>query len=164
VSANVFAYGSNMCSARFRDYGVTPEGPGRAARLRGYRLAFNKWSKKHRSGKANVEPHPAGEVWGVVYAIPDHELQALDDGEGPGYTRTSMSVSTPDGESLEAWVYSATDDARRDDARPFTWYKDFLVIGAKEHGLPGAYIAGLEAVMADDDPDRARDAERRELM
>lgn len=161
---SVFAYGSNMNSARFRDYGVTPEESGRAALLRGHRLLFNKWSSKHRSGKANVEPEPEAEVWGVVYSIPDAELEFLDHGEGPGYTRTLLPVGIPGGSSVEAWVYYATEAAKRPGLRPYTWYKSFLVIGAKEHGLPASYVAKLETIPADEDPDRERDAERRELI
>ncbi len=55
MSENVFACGSNMCSARFRDYGLFPEGNGSCAVLGGYRLVFNKRSKDGL-GKANVEP------------------------------------------------------------------------------------------------------------
>src|SRR5208283_3782061 len=63
MSEKVFAYGSNMCSGRFRAYTVSPEGEGRAALLRAYRLVFNKRSQDG-SGKANVEPHEPSHVWG----------------------------------------------------------------------------------------------------
>ena len=56
MSTYIFAYGSNMCSARFRDYGVLPEGNGAAALLGGYRLVFNKRSTRDGSGKASIEP------------------------------------------------------------------------------------------------------------
>jgi len=164
VSEWVFAYGSNMASARLRDYSVTPEAPGQAAVLHGYRLVFNKWSKKHQSGKANVVVDAEAEVWGVAYSLRDDELAILDRGEGAGYGRNIMPLASADGYAINAWVYRATADSIRDDARPFTWYRDFLTLGAKEHGLPAAYIARLEAIDAIPDPDPARDAERRELM
>ena len=44
MSEKVFAYGSNMCSGRFRDYGVVPEEVGRPALLQDFRLCFNKVS------------------------------------------------------------------------------------------------------------------------
>jgi cation transport regulator ChaC len=81
MSERGLAYGSNMYSGRFREYGVTPEGKGRAALLVGYRLRFNKKSQKDGSGKANVELHEGGQVWGVLYTIPEKELKLLDDGE-----------------------------------------------------------------------------------
>jgi gamma-glutamylcyclotransferase len=164
LSEWVFAYGSNMWSARLRDYSVTPEEPGQAAVLEGYHLLFNKWSKKHQSGKANVEPNAAAAVWGVLYSIPDNELEMLDKGEGAGYTRAIMVVASPAGHVVKAWIYHATPNSVRPGARPFTWYRDLLILGAKEHGLPAAYIAQLEAIDAIPDPDPAREAERRELM
>jgi len=88
MSENVFAYGSNMCSGRFRDYGVLPEGKGRAALLADYRLLFNKKSMKDGSGKANVEPHVGGQVWGVLYTVSDSDLKRLDAGE-IGYSKTA---------------------------------------------------------------------------
>jgi hypothetical protein len=80
MSEQIFAYGSNMCSGRFRDYGVHPEGAGPGALLVGYRLLFNKQSTDG-SGKANVEVHEGSQVWGELYSVPDADLQLLDDGE-----------------------------------------------------------------------------------
>jgi cation transport regulator ChaC len=80
MSEKVFGYGSNMCSGRFRAYAVSPEGEGRAALLPAYRLVFNKRSQDG-SGKANVEPHESSHVWGVLYTIPDADLETLDRGE-----------------------------------------------------------------------------------
>jgi cation transport regulator ChaC len=163
VSADVFAYGSNMWPARFREYGVHPEAAGMSAMLPAYRLAFNKASRKDGSGKANVEPNPDAAVWGVIYRIPDADLEALDRGE-VGYERQAMRVYTAAGVGVTAWVYVATAGRVDPRLRPYTWYKQFLIEGAKEHGLPPTYVAALEAIPADEDPDRARDQERRELM
>ena len=46
-------------------------------------------------------------------------------------------------------MYEADDWAIDDSLRPYTWYKDFVVDGAKEHDLPEAYIKKLESVLAD---------------
>jgi gamma-glutamylcyclotransferase len=163
VSENIFAYGSNMCSGRFRDYSVSPEGPGEPALLRGYRLRFNKRSQRDDSGKANVEPHAESEVWGVVYLIPDDDLPVLDQGEGHGYTREKKMVCRANGRSLEAWIYVAAYPSTEAGLRPYAWYKRFLVEGAREHGLPGNYIEALQAIEADEDPDPRRDQEKRAL-
>ena len=163
MSEQVFAYGSNMCSGRFRDYGVNPQGDGSAALLVGYRLAFNKRSLRDGSGKANVEPHEGSEVWGVLYIIPETDLETLDGGEGSGYRRIRLPMRTTDGGETEAWVYLTS--RRTDDAalRPYTWYKRFLVEGAREHLLPTAYIADLERIEAVQDMDEQRDRDKRAL-
>lgn len=120
MSEQVFSYGSNMCSGRFRDYKVSPEGKGRAALLREYRLRFNKLSGKDKSGKANVEPHPDGHVWGVLYSIPDADLKTLDAGEGRGYYKLRFPISLTDGGTLEAWVYLASEPSNDTALRPYT--------------------------------------------
>lgn len=60
-------------------------------------------------------PAPEGRVWGEVYQVADHDavIAALDDIEGyrpddPDkslYSRSTTSVTMPDGSTVEAWVY-----------------------------------------------------------
>lgn len=106
MSQKVFAYGSNMCSGRLREYGIVPEEKGEAVVLHGYRLTFDKLSRD-RSGKGNVRADEGAEVWGVLYMIPDVQLQRLDDGER-GYARVALDVPKADNERETAWVYYAT--------------------------------------------------------
>jgi len=159
MSENVFAYGSNMCSGRFREYGALPEGKGRAALLANYRLLFNKKSKKDGSGKANVEPHVGGQVWGVVYTVSDNDLKLLDAGE-IGYSRTKLPVRVGNA-SAEVWVYVASSPSQDPALRPYTWYKRFLVEGAKEHAISPEYVATLEQIEATQDKNEKRDREKR---
>ena len=161
MSHVVFAYGSNMCSGRFRDYGMHPQGAGRGALLAGYRLLFNKQSTD-TSGKANVEPHEGTQIWGVLYSIPDADLAVLDQGE-VGYRRVQLPVTTSDGARREAWVYIASTPSPQAGLRPFTWYKRFLVEGAREHALPPDYIEALENIDAVEDTNQGRDRRKRAL-
>lgn len=158
MSEMVFAYGSNMCSGRFRAYGMTPRGRGSAAVLDDYRLTFNKPSKD-QSGKANVSPSTVHQVWGVLYEIDAAELAVLDLREGKGYARHNLTVRRIDGDTMEAWVYIAARPDTTNPLRPYTWYKRFLVEGAREHALPTAYIAELQAIDATIDADSNRHAE-----
>lgn len=162
MSHQVFAFGSNMCSGRFRDYGVSPEGAGRPAVLPGHRLLFNKESTKDDSGKANVVAHEGSEVWGVLYAISDGDLEKLDKGEG-GYRRERLSLRLMDNTNADAWVYVARKPKNDPALRPYTWYKRFLVEGAREHALPPEYIVNLERIEATQDPDQQRAREKRAL-
>jgi cation transport regulator ChaC len=164
MTEQVFAYGSNMCSGRLRKYNVVPEGLGRAASLQDYGLRFNKQSQKDSSGKANVEPCPGEEVWGVVYAIPNAHLKILDHGEGTGYGRKRMSVRMSSGEVTESWVYLARAPSKDPALRPYTWYMHYVVEGAREHSLPASYIETLERIAADQDADQGRDHAKRLLV
>jgi gamma-glutamylcyclotransferase len=146
MSQAVLAYGCNMCSGRFRQYKVTPEGQGRAAALTGYRLRFNKKSKTDGSGKANVERDAGSQIWGVLYTISERELQLLDEGE-IGYNRVRVPVQI-DGAETEAWVYIASRPDRDPSLKPYSWYNRFLGEGAREHRIPVEYLAGLEQIAA----------------
>jgi gamma-glutamylcyclotransferase (GGCT)/AIG2-like uncharacterized protein YtfP len=162
MSQKVFAYGSNMCSGRFRDYRVSPEAAAQGALLTGYRLRFNKRSTLDGSGKANVEANEGSEIWGVVYSIRDGDLHTLDKGEG-GYRRIQLRVRTMEHVNIDAWVYIAARPDNDPSLRPYTWYKRFFVEGAREHSLPPAYIAELEYIEAVSDPNAQREREKRAL-
>lgn len=162
MSQQVFAFGSNMCSGRFRAYGVVPEGAVRPALLVGYRLVFNKRSTEDKSGKANLEPHEGSDVWGVLYTVSDADLSKLDEGEG-GYQRVELRVKASDDTPSAAWVYLAKRPDNTHGLRPYTWYKRFLVEGAREHSLPAAYTEHLERVEAIEDTDTIRDKLKRSL-
>jgi gamma-glutamylcyclotransferase len=153
-----------MCAGRLLDYGVHPEGPGQPAELHGYGLRLNKVGRRNgrQSGKGNVEQCPGETVWGVLYTIPDHELKVLDEGEGPGYQRVRLPAESSAG-SVDAWVHVAKAPSKDPDLRPYSWYKRFIVEGARSHGLPTEYIAKLEAIEAIDDPDQEWDRNRRSL-
>jgi hypothetical protein len=102
-------------------------------------------------------------VWGVVYEIAAEEKPSLDkaEGLGYGYEEKEVEVMTAHG-PVKASAYFATRVVPN--LEPFTWYKALVVAGAKEHGLPLAYVAALEAVAAKDDPDSARNKEHFDML
>ncbi len=70
---------------------------------------------------------------------------------------------TTDQTATDAWIYIAREPSADSALRPYSWYKRFLVEGAREHGLPIAYIEALESVEATQDRDEQRDREKRAL-
>lgn len=179
-----FAYGSNMLTARLarRVAGVRAVG---AAWLPGYRLGFHKRGMDG-SGKATVVATGATEdrVHGVLFDLPATEQPTLDRIEGgyrpdtvrvhraadglpvnggPEAPPTPAPTGSPTSEQdprpptvAEALTYVATPDVLDGRLRPFDWYRDFVVHGAREHGLPEPWLRHLEAVVADTDPDPHR--------
>lgn len=150
-----FAYGSNMYtprllervpSARFVDI----------ARLPGHCLAFRKHGRDG-SAKLDLEPFEPETVWGVVYRVDAADLDALDAAEGEGYRRENVTVATSDA-FLEAITYRAKPDWLTG-AAPFDWYRDLVAAGARQHELPSIYVAAIEDMPAEPDPDTDR-AER----
>jgi len=158
----VFAFGSNMCSSRLAAYEVTPL-RARGALLKRYKLSFRKRSEDG-SGKADVvrsRSHVA-RVWGVLYDVDEQGLARLDTGE-KGYRRRRARVLLRNGRHARVWIYVSARNQRDKSLRPYTWYKHFLVEGAKEHQLPKSYVASLESIIAIQDPIRERDRRKGNL-
>ncbi len=93
---------------------------------------------------------------GALYRLAVRERPLLDraEGLGVGYRHARVQVVLPDGENREALCYRALQIA--DDLLPYDWYLQHVLHGAREHGLPPAYVAGLAAVPCIPDPDRER--------
>lgn len=152
-----FAYGSNMSTARLtrRVPSAVPESTGR---LYGHRLAFHKPGRKDGSGKcdAYVTGDESDHVTGVVYRIdPDHR-HLLDriEGLGSGYEAKEVQIKTLSGKEVTAFTYYAT--SIDTDLKPFHWYKEHVVRGAREHALHHEYIENLLSVESVTDPDLKR--------
>lgn len=149
-----FAYGSNMSSARLQARLPDARRLG-LARLPGYELRFH---KRGTDGSAKLDVVPAeavsAQVLGVLYAVTTADKARLDAIEGSGYRPEPVHVHTTDDRTIEAFMYRALDiDAS---LQPYHWYVHHVIVGAREAGLPAAYIAAIEAVGAIDDPDPER--------
>ncbi|TDX97775.1 gamma-glutamylcyclotransferase family protein [Thiohalophilus thiocyanatoxydans] len=152
-----FAYGSNMSSRR-----IQARSPSAAklntAVLTGHRLAFHKISDNDGTAKCDAceTGEPEDCVHGVVFAIVEQDKPALDraEGLGRGYAEKVVQVRLTDGEVVEAITYYAI---RTDPAlKPLDWYKSHVLRGAREHGLPEAYIRAIESVEHIEDTDGKR--------
>lgn len=136
-----FAYGSNMSKERLQEPDRAPSAkPLGRAKLPNKRLVCNKKSTDC-SGKANLIDSAEDTVWGVLYEIDSAELDKLDGAES-GYRRMSLDVITDQDSSVKAYVYVSSE--LTEDARPYDWYKNLMVEGAREHGLPASWVEYLE--------------------
>lgn len=141
MNRRYFAYGSNMSSVRLlaRVPDAVPLG---AARLDGWRLAFDKPSRDG-SAKANIAPVVGAVVWGVTWSLPERAWSTLDAYE-PGYQRTECPVTDGAGQGWAAITYVYRGPVT--DAPPFDWYVEHLLVGAREHRLPDLYQQSLAAL------------------
>jgi len=153
-----FAYGSNMLAARLRARCPSTKVIGRGE-ADGFDLRFDKIGQDG-SGKATLVGAPGRVVPGVVFDLRDEDLAQLDliEGLGRGYDR----VMLPEG----AFAYLAPPPFRNPAMRPFDWYLDLVLAGAREGGLPADWIARLagEACIPDPEPDRPRRIEALALL
>jgi gamma-glutamylcyclotransferase len=161
-----FAYGSNLCVERI--LARTPSATILARGwIDGYRLAFHKRSRDG-SGKADAF-HTAQKgdlVWGAVYALAARDKPVMDRFEGLGkdYEQRLVTVRTDAGYLVPAWVYTAHPATLDTTARPYAWYKNFVVTGAQQHGLPVRYQQHLAAVECLQDEDEKRNARERAVV
>jgi len=147
-----FAYGSNMSSERLRSRIASVKVIGHAF-LKDWKMVLNKRSRDG-SGKANLVESPGDVTWGVLYEIRNSDLETLDRVEG-GYQRITVQVQQPGVTVVEAVTYISGN--LTNDPRPYRWYKELLLSGAREHNLPQDYIARLEGfpVKSDNDSETA---------
>ena len=165
-----FAYGSNMLTRRLTDPSRAPSAVAcGVAGAQGFVVRFHKMGADG-SGKCTLVAagDAAAVAYGVLYELADSDGAKLDRVEGVhtgGYLRCSLQLRClDDGGTTDAVTYVA-DDRRVDPARvPFDWYRDLVVAGATEHGLPAPYIDELARIPAVPDPDRARSAQARRLL
>lgn len=158
-----FAYGSNMLTARLarRVPIVRPAGP---AWLGGHQLHFHLCGSDG-SGKCNVlhTGHEHDVVHGVLFELEADRLDGLHAAEGPPYVFLELEVGTAAG-SRQAAIYRGRSEWLADRLTPFGWYLDFVVAGARQHGLPAAYVERLAKTASAQDPDHRRAAENREIL
>ena len=140
-----FAYGSNLSKGRKQERTGLIRRSLRA-RLRDYRLAFN----KEASGGgvyANIVPEEGSEVWGVIYLCDPTAMTQLDRNEGVmggHYERVTVEVELEDGSSCEAETYIAGKNYVVSEDTPADWYLDFILTGASQHELPADYIYNIK--------------------
>lgn len=150
-----FAYGSNMSEKR-----LTRRIPARKlgiAALRGYGLFFTKPSEADGSAKCDICPADSV-VYGVLYEIDPEDKPVLDRFEGLGYGYRTEAVEVEfRGEPVEALTYIAVN--MDDSLKPFSWYRQHVINGAVENGLPSDYIEGIRRVPVMEDPNSDRATE-----
>jgi hypothetical protein len=155
-----------MLTARLRARVPSCKPLGRAS-LRGHELRFHKRSKDG-SGKCNaLRADGAAGVIGVLFSFDATDRARLDraEGRGAGYDDIEVTVLDAEGGIVNALTYLASPEFIDDGLSPYGWYRELVITGAREHGLPQDYIASwIEKVEVIEDPDPARDASERKAL
>lgn len=154
-----FAYGSNMSQARLQQRIPSAVRIG-VARLAGYRFGFQVASTKDGSGKCDAL-YTASEsdlVIGVLFRIDPEARPVLDGYEGVGveYRAAQVEVELTDGRREQALIYLGTN--LDPGLRPYSWYREHVLRGARENRLPAEYIEAILRVTCMEDPDPQRAA------
>ena len=159
-----FAYGSNMSIARLKER-VPSAMPLGCFTIKEHDLRFHK-SSKDGSGKCDAFFTGNGEdvIFGALFEINPSEKTALDraEGLGSGYNEKEITFIAEDGISFKAITYFAT--SINEDLKPYSWYVNHVLVGAKETSLPNDYIQRkITAAQSIEDNDKERDAKQRAI-
>jgi len=157
------AYGSNLHPLRLQQRVPSAEllGP---VTLSGFRLVFHKIGMDD-SGKCDLldTGYPADNAWGVLFRMDESDKPALDIAEGPGYSCEPFPV-VYNGEQIETMTYLAKPERQDPAMVPFDWYRELVLIGARWNSFPDEYIALIEQVPTQPDPDLERARLNAELI
>tara|TARA_R110000737_G_scaffold319206_4_gene330361 strand:- start:130 stop:621 length:492 start_codon:yes stop_codon:yes gene_type:complete len=158
-----FAYGSNMSLLRLQER-VPSAKKLAVVTLKSHQLRFN-MRGDDGSGKCDAFQTNNSQdiVVGVLFEINKNEKGTLDRAEslGHGYDEKLVTVENDSGEVFEALIYCAL---KIDSSlKPYSWYLNHVIIGAKVTALPIDYLAIIEAVECIDDPDKSRDLKERAI-
>ncbi|WOH36377.1 gamma-glutamylcyclotransferase family protein [Thalassotalea fonticola] len=158
-----FAYGSNMSLNRLQER-VPSARKLEIVTLKNHQLRFH-MSSIDGSGKCDSFQTNNHEdiVIGALFEINKNEKWVLDRAEslGFGYEEKLVFVENSSGESFEALTYYAIKiDAS---LKPYSWYLNHVIIGAKETEVPIDYLAVIESIECIEDPDKNRDAKQRAI-
>ena len=154
------AYGSNLHPARLtvRTPSATLLG---AEALPGFTLRFEKRSRDG-SGKCTIVEEAGARVHLAIYEIADAETPALDRAEGLGRGYSLETIELPRFGPCQTYVgqHEHLDPA----LRPYTWYRELVLVGCEFHGFPDSYVRLVSSVPAHLDPNAARHEENMALV
>ncbi|MDX1571379.1 MAG: gamma-glutamylcyclotransferase family protein [Xanthomonadales bacterium] len=146
------AYGSNLHPLRLtrrlpkaRLIGVTA--------LERHRISYGKVGSD-RSGKCTIHAVDDEQVYGALYQVSALCRRRLDIIEG-GYRRIEVKIDLA-GKPERAFTYVALPSKTNEAMRPFAWYRDLVIAGARFHGFPESYLEALAAIETIPDPDSKR--------
>ena len=95
-------------------------------------------------GVANIRPELGQTLWGVLYWLPQSEMERLNKLESDfGYQVHFESVHVQHLGDFHAFYYMAGSNLT-DELRPTPAYQSYVIDGALEHSLPKSYIEALQ--------------------
>ncbi len=152
-----FGYGSNVDRNTFLGRRRMRPRAWRAAALDDHALVFDLAVGPGERGVANLREETGARVWGVAWEIDAEAAGWLDRTEGVHrgfYLRKPVTLVTDDG-PLAAFTYQS--GRGQPGRKPSRRYLGLLLAGARQHGLPEAWVAGLRALpLAVDERDGQR--------
>ncbi len=164
-----FAYGSNMSSARLNARVPSAKSLG-VFHIPGFHLDFSMHgfddSAKCNANKCNANNshinsnNTEHKIYGIIFTMAEHERVHLDHAEqlGEGYELIETIAYDDHGNIQECFLYTAL--RKHEHLKPYCWYKNHVITGAKEAQLPSHIIEHIESFETMRDPDEQRHQEQ----
>lgn len=153
------AYGSNLHPVRLTDRLPSAQLLG-TAHLAQWSLRFHKRSKDE-SGKCSILSGSDG-VHFAIFEISAQDKLVLDEIEGLGNGYAGVTLNIPGfGDCVS---YIAEETHIDDSLRPYDWYKELVLVGARFHNFPDHHVRHIQSIQAVRDPDRERAASQWEIV
>jgi len=158
-----FAYGSNMSLARLKQSTPSAKRCG-SFKLLAHSLRFHKVGQD-KSGKCDAfyTANQSDYVLGALFEIDEIDKRHLDKAEGLGfgYDEKQVTLLGENCQIVEATLYIATNINTK--IKPYSWYKNHVLIGATESNLAKEYIDKIKSVKSFEDLDINRNALQRAI-
>jgi hypothetical protein len=162
ISFYYFAYGSNLPFQRMlKRTSNNIQRKGKFA-WEGRRLVFSKKSSDGSGKCTAIATSNEHVVWGAIYQVTHEDKAKLIQCE-IGYHEIPLRFPV-DGELKLGFTFVANPDQIDKWLHPYTWYKRYVLAGAREHDFPQCYIADIEAVQARPDSKPSRNAQHEPLL
>ncbi len=149
------AYGSNLHPRRLRER-IPSARLLTTSLLPGWSLRFHKRSNDG-SGKCNIVAGGDG-VHVAIFEISATDKLTLDSIEGLGVGYAGIVLDFPEMGGCHSYV--AQPSHIDESLDPYDWYKELVLLGARVHGFPEAYVDGIRSLPVRPDPDANRRLER----
>lgn len=131
-----------------------------------YRLAFHK-KGQDGSSKCNLVRTDSefDRVYGAVYELEQEHKNVLDCFEGTGYGYRDQQIMLQcQGQAYKCFTYFAQQSHIVEKLKPYHWYKQLVVRGARYLRFPDSYLVLIESIESVEDPDEKRRKEYERLM
>ncbi len=153
------AYGSNLHPHRLRIRVPSASLVGVAV-VPDWQLKFHKRSKDG-SGKCNVIESDES-VFFALFDIDARQKNDLDRAEGLGFGYEQRSIEIQG--FGECFSYVASDSHIQEGLKPYSWYKDLVMVGLEYHEAPEEYLTLIRATAHRMDLDEARHRQNMQIV
>src|SRR5712692_11543821 len=133
----IFQYGSNTDANRFKERLGDIEDRGRAQTIDEYDIAFDVWSQGNGCAASDLVSVPGTgfHAWGILYTVPNEQLERLRKIEGPRYEEKPIPVRSEAGQEIEVTTFFVRSRERRDGLWTSFDYVGHIVKGLRAHGV-----------------------------